>query len=897
MKQIELRLALVLYGGVSLAVYMHGITREFLSLVRASRRLEAHRGNGKDRQPGGRRRATRIDPLAHADPLAAGHGGAVGEGGNAGAADLAASVPGEAPQADEPSVAAYAELLALFRPKADLRVVVDVISGASAGGVNGIMLGRALAHNLSLEQHRDLWLENADVTRLAGDPVGLTRYLKGSIAPVLDRLVSRALKSEVTDAETRAKLRQFMQARWFTPPFSGERYVGWMLDAAQSMARPSGLHEPETLIPRGQSLDLFVTTTDYHGARRRFPIDDGVEVEETEHRRILHYGARCRGTGEIESAFTDASVPDLVFSARATSSFPGAFPPMTVGEMDKVLAERGETWPNREAFLAAAFPEGDAEARILIDGSVVMNKPFQPVLEAISGRPASREVVRRIVYVDPLAGNDSHAEEGDGPLSEGPRSPGFFRVILASLAHIPRNEPIGDALEQVADYNREVAQVAEVIAAAEPVVEQEVRSILRGDGERPMTVKELSRSRAMVNERAHVFAGYAYHGYQRLKLAGIATRTATLLAGLVVPGTGRSVEQRRSEAERRIARLLEAWIARQRVDAGISAGAMIGEAGSGTPEPILRLLRALDVDYRVRRLRFVIRRLNLLYRETDPEAQVDPVEMDELKSTLYEQVEHLTQRWSVDFYGEATRNCALRLLSAPIADTDTRVEELIALLGARMGLADLDKLSDDIFSVMALNYLPPRLRRSLNTAYLGFAFYDLVTLPVLRRSATAEHNEIRVDRISPTDANSLRPGGVTLKGRSLNAFGAFFNRRWREHDYLWGRLTAADRLIAIAVRAASAEVSVSPAQLRVARRNVFRAILEEERGKLDADPTLVPMLLEDVEAMFADGSDEEVAPGTGVPGEAAAAFTPRAAPPAPVASAPMRPARPSSGTG
>ena len=34
----ELRLALVCFGGVSLAVYMHGVTKEVLKLVRASRR-------------------------------------------------------------------------------------------------------------------------------------------------------------------------------------------------------------------------------------------------------------------------------------------------------------------------------------------------------------------------------------------------------------------------------------------------------------------------------------------------------------------------------------------------------------------------------------------------------------------------------------------------------------------------------------------------------------------------------------------------------------------------------------------------------------------------------------------------------------------------------------------
>src|SRR3546814_14564479 len=37
MKERELRLALVCYGGISLAVYMHGITKEIWHLARASR--------------------------------------------------------------------------------------------------------------------------------------------------------------------------------------------------------------------------------------------------------------------------------------------------------------------------------------------------------------------------------------------------------------------------------------------------------------------------------------------------------------------------------------------------------------------------------------------------------------------------------------------------------------------------------------------------------------------------------------------------------------------------------------------------------------------------------------------------------------------------------------------
>ncbi|MAA99855.1 MAG: patatin [Stappia sp.] len=840
MRQIELRLALVLYGGVSLAVYMHGITREFLSLVRAARRQEGRTGAGRN------------------------DGAGTGEG----------------------SIAAYEAFLEMFRPGVDLRVVVDVIAGASAGGVNGVMLARALAHNLSLDSHRDLWLENADVTRLAGEPVGLTRYLKGSIAPVLDRLVSMALKAELTDPETRLKLHQFMQARWFTPPFSGERYVGWMLDACQSMTPRRGpgetatgniaTGEPVTLIPQGQSLDLFVTVTDFHGARRRFPIEDGGSVEEIEHRRILHYGARRRGNGLTESDFTDESIPDLVFSARATSSFPGAFPPMTVAEMDRVLAGRGEPWPRREAFLARAFADcgGEGAGRVLVDGSVVMNKPFQPVLEAIAGRPAAREVVRRIVYVDPLAAADGSSAVLPSPTGAEAAAgggAGFFRVILASLAHIPRNEPIGDALDQVAEHNREAARVAEVLAAAEPVVEEEVRSILRGDGEWPMTVRELRRCRNMANERAHVFAGFASHGYQRLKLSGLVERIARLAAELAQEEAGpeKDAIRHREVDERRLAAALDAWLSRRRRTQAdpasvIGAGA---SAPSGTPEPVVAFLRALDVDYRIRRLRFVIRRLNGLYRLVRPEMEMDPARMDELKSTLYEQIDDLALCWQPTFHGRDPREAARALLAlcetakegeGQAEELDRGTDAFLARLGESMELSRLDRLADDIFSVMVFNNVPVPLRRPLESAYLGFAFYDLVTFPVLGRTMMSEFNAVRVDRISPSDGTALRPAGVDLKGRSLNAFGAFFNRRWREHDYLWGRLSAADRLMTICERAVAEVVSLDPGRALAARRRVFAAILDEEAPHLTSDPDLVPGLLAEVEAMLAHEADERL---------------------------------------
>src|SRR3546814_6299622 len=127
---------------------------------------------------------------------------------------------------------------------------------------------------------------------------------------------------------------------------------------------------------------------------------------ETEHRLVISfsgYGDQARPLGDI---------PGLLFAARATSSFPGAFPPFQVKELDRVLAAAGIKWPGRDAFLHRVFPRRKAagltaEDASLIDGSVLANAPFRPAIGALRNRPAHREVDRRFVYIDPKPGRRS----------------------------------------------------------------------------------------------------------------------------------------------------------------------------------------------------------------------------------------------------------------------------------------------------------------------------------------------------------------------------------------------------------------------------------------------------------------------------------------------------------
>jgi hypothetical protein len=72
------------------------------------------------------------------------------------------------------------------------------------------------------------------------------------------------------------------------------------------------------------------------------------------------------------------------------------------------------------------------------------------------------------------------------------------------------------------------------------------------------------------------------------------------------------------------------------------------------------------------------------------------------------------------------------------------------------------------------------------------------------------------------------------------AFGAFFARAYREHDYLWGRLHGAERLIDIV--ASSVPGGLPAGQLAAIKQRAFRAILAAERPYLGHIPDTLAAL-------------------------------------------------------
>ncbi|HEX7538589.1 MAG TPA: patatin-like protein [Dermatophilaceae bacterium] len=122
----EVRLAVTMVGGVSLAIWMGGVAREISHVVQASRRSDG--------------------------------------------SDLASAANGSdpAPEPDQAEVirGCYRELLELLR----IRVSVDVLTGTSAGGINAACLGVAEGYQSTLADLRDVWLETGSFSKLLRDP-------------------------------------------------------------------------------------------------------------------------------------------------------------------------------------------------------------------------------------------------------------------------------------------------------------------------------------------------------------------------------------------------------------------------------------------------------------------------------------------------------------------------------------------------------------------------------------------------------------------------------------------------------------------------------------------------------------------------------------------------------
>lgn len=811
LREKELRIALVCFGGASLAIYMHGITKEILKIARASSALHSI-ANRQERST-----ATFADVRDASDP-----------------------------EFDTEEI--YFDLLRDIGRTVDLRVVVDIIAGASAGGINGVMLARALSHDLPMGRLRDLWLENADVTELLASEAKAGTLSKWVLRPLfwVAGLMGKGL---IKDHEVRSKLSLFIRSRWFEPPFDGSKVTALMYDAVAAMGTPQ--KAMSSLLPAGQGLDLFVTLTDFNGHQRTMHIHNPPIIHERDHRHQLHFKYRRSTSGAIKSDFDMANAPALAFAARATSSIPGAFPPARILEIDQLLGGRSIVWPHRADFIARNFESYtrmnvDAASVPFVDGSVLSSHPFRQAVSAIRGRAAYREVDRRVVYVDP------------NPVPTGSAThhglPGFFATLKGAMSEIPLSQPVTDELSWIAEFNEQVRRLRSIVDSARPQIRQVVQEIGTFASEEPSSAMQIRIWREQANMRAARDAGFAYDAYVRLKLASV----RDFISRMIMETRGVRAE---SPFARSITEVIDAWAIRAGVAYepanGSSTRTKAVPGDEITPKWITFLL-AFDIGYRKRRLRFLIEgqnRLSQMLRSQKLDG-LNATSVDRLKRKFYECAEELECKETIVCVNATTRNLVediFRVGPSPaeakeisryaqsfVTQRKDRIDLLIEHLSSDI---DLKSATSDIDILVAeTERWPPFARHEVLVNYLGFPFWDIVTFPVMPWREVGEFNEIRIDRIAAKDAVDInRLGAFHLKGAGFGQTAAFLSRAYRENDYLLGRLHAMDRLVDI-VSEATRPDSLTPADIAATKKRGFLRILDVEEHHLPACGKLIAEL-------------------------------------------------------
>jgi patatin-related protein len=780
----EVRFAVVMYGGVSLAIYINGVAQELLRFVRAT---APHTPRGAPRtDPSLADRALfRDDELRPSERVYRKLGQLLGR-------ELV----------DEPQ-----DAMPIATDPIRTRFVVDILSGSSAGGINAVYLGKALATGRSIDRLRELWFREADVERLLND---------GASAP---------------SKELRVSSRP-------TSLFNNQRMYWQLLEALEAM----DLEEPD--FPTRTScfvdeLDVWLTATDLQGLLLPIELSDRT-VWELRHRNVFRFGYGSEyARGDEENRLQRADNPFLAFACRCTASFPFAFEPMTLADMDAVLACSPFGWYQRQGLDSRAerwapyFRDYGEEKffreRAFADGGYLDNKPFTWATRSLRRRRRDVDVERLLLYVEPDPGslaavpNDAVAATPPAQPEVDPSRPNALANIRAAVLSLPRKETIRDDLAALLDRNRRIDE----LGRARRSVEHAVDDLLAPFPDVPVDTWRALPASELIAERGAQYG--AYHWLKVEEASGELGRIAGAALGL----------DEGSDEQEAIVRLFRLWVDRHYP--------VTGRGDESQHELLLRFA----IGYRVRRLNFLLDRSTRLLAlddealatlgrlgrvpsrdgwrpafrawlfllrpvlgdalvtvrararllaDTGPSNPLRP-RLDELDLTpsLVPELLGATETSTEVLDGVDERLTALADVVADVlAPLFARQRELIdSLLGvdapasARRARAGRGRAADRSNGELMA-------REAMSHYWRAFETYDAVLFPI-GYGVVGEADRVDVVRISPADATSLvdeQVDGVRkLGGIAIHHFGGFFDERWRRNDFLWGRLDTAERLV------------------------------------------------------------------------------------------------------
>ena len=784
----ELRLAVVCYGGVSLAVYMHGVTKELHKLICAARQFDTRRG--KNPFPNGTEKVY-FDALT----------------------DIAEHGP-------------------------RLQVNIDIIGGTSAGGINGIALGKAIARNASLEPLKKVWIDDGDIRKLLRG----TRIF-GLVAQVASTVV-----------------RQLVRILGSSSPLRGEYMSKLLLEALTAMEDNRDSDADSLLSDADRGLELYVPTTDLSGFEVLVPSGiGGASNRDRDYRQVLTFS----GTGTDLVQFGPDYTADLAFAGRATSSFPGAFAPVSQRTFREEVDKEVQLHPDT-TFLCQ-YDKDRTDDVFFVDGGVLDNAPFDLVIDAIVRRRAQMRVYRELIYIEPDPGQELYSSTREKPVDTKRR----YLKDLVAVSTVRGSHPILTDLTKLRDMNWRIAEVQAIAEQQESYVEKRTNAALQEMGSdkaeqgQPLPAEMLSTAQLVDNltgadegptpdgliqavsdkvyAKARDSLGPAWSTYQRLKFEAVMNRLADEV--------NRCFGSARPSAKAGF--VVATWIAWARQH-DVWQGGHTRALGD--------LLRQTDMPYRERRLMFILGQINNLYDFVGDQGWRPPVEdLNALKSTVWDMI---TKIRDVTFgavaliYGDHALDF-LRLSDEGVVKVDPedfarddqnrqRLQEVFNRYADELKPAcdDSHQLLD-AFQKYTKNWGSETAKNSLLNRYLGFALWDGILFPTISLTELPQLTPIPVAQFSPIAAGALKPpieerrrlrspeeGEPTpakLKGLPVHHFAAFFEAEFRENDYLWGRLDGAELILKMLTDVANKHAT-TPVKATDHLADALKAVLDTEKG-------------------------------------------------------------------
>ncbi len=387
----EMQLGLVVYGGVSLAIYTHGICQEFYHAVR---------GRG---------------------------------------------------------------IYKLVKALTDADLVVDTISGSSAGGINGILLAYAIANSnereiVDFSSFARIWRNSGDLLKLLQKP--------------------NLFKSPVSGAS-----------------FSWENFYHRELLATSIRAveykLPRSHHE---WFSKTKELDLAIAATDYLGKTAR----SSNEIRSKNHQALFLLKHRQGRKEPFNPYFKDPNLSRssndtyqaLVKLCQITAGTPVIFPLVEVDLHDRqnLIDRQLVTWGRLAKQYSPDLPTDRSDKLYFLDGGLLDNSPLTCLRKEAYYRLSNRASQRKLFYVDPNPEN-LH----DRMQVAGKKQSRTGQILQAAALSLPIHQSITNDLRAIDEHNHKVRRYQSLIDRTEMALD-----------DRPM-LESADRTQAEIYLRGRLF--------------------------------------------------------------------------------------------------------------------------------------------------------------------------------------------------------------------------------------------------------------------------------------------------------------------------------------------------------------------------------------------------------